>query len=225
MTLDLGAVSDPRLLLKNTPPPPYYVSPWSQTVVVLFFHEFIFDVDKDAVAENERDHLLLMLLFLLYHICHHSFLKSCYLKKSFNFCVLSLFSFFNAFQNGQKFDTCLSSSEADVTLFTGGGRSLTSGLERETCRNAETCDRLNEAPQSLCPSIWRKPILLLSWDFDICLQEMLSPLANELQWDEQSCLLIQDPSREADLHTLPCQLILNLTQYFLLCHQQNVSLV
>lgn len=24
--------------------------------------------------------LLLSLLFLLYHICHHSFLKSCYLK-------------------------------------------------------------------------------------------------------------------------------------------------
>lgn len=45
--------------------------------------------------------LLLTLLFLLYHICCDSFLKSCYLKKCFNFCVLSLFSFFSAFKTGR----------------------------------------------------------------------------------------------------------------------------
>lgn len=136
MTLDLGAVSDLRPLLKTRH---HLHIMWACGVRQVIFSLLMFD-GEDGVAEDDGDvSLLLTLFFLLYHICHHSFLKSCYLKKCFNFCVLSLFCFFKAFKWAEV-GHLLSSWNSRRHIFKKWGRSLTSGLQRETCRNADSSE-------------------------------------------------------------------------------------
>lgn len=139
MTLDLGTVSDLRTA-SNTPPPPYSASPWSQTVSVFFYFMMIRMVLLRMIAVDNL--LLLSLLFLLYHICHHSFLKSCYLKKCSFFCVLSLFSFFNAFKNGQKFDIyCHSPKQSSHILEVRAQSDLRPlGGDMQKCRDLNQTD-------------------------------------------------------------------------------------
>lgn len=79
----------------------------------------------------ETDNLLLLLLtllFLLYHICRHSFLKSCYLKKCFNFCVVSLFYFFKAFKMGRNLTSVVLLGSMRDIFKKRGRRSVSSGL-------------------------------------------------------------------------------------------------
>lgn len=115
---------------------------------------------EDGVAEDDGgDSLLLTLFFLLYHICHHSFLKSCYLKKCFNFCVLSLFCFFKAFKMGRSSDICCRPAVTDVTYLRSEG-AVRPPASRG--RHAEMHRPVNEAWQPM-----GTPVLWLSWDFDV----------------------------------------------------------
>lgn len=93
--------------------------------------------------------LLLTLLFLLYHICCHSFLKSCYLKKCFHFCALSLFSFFSAFKTGRHLANVTYLSEGVVWPLEG---------DMQKCKD-KRC-RISAHP-------WTKLVFLLIWESDV----------------------------------------------------------
>lgn len=116
---------------------------------------FIFhDNNGDAKDDGHGAFFVLSLLFLLYHICHHSFIKSCYLKKCLNVCVLGLFSF-------------MFWKWADhVTYWRSQGAVWPSASRG---RHAEMQRRLTDWMKCCCLSAhhWQKPISLLCLTFDV----------------------------------------------------------
>lgn len=138
-------------------------------LVFFFFFMMIRMVLLRMVAIDNLS--LSSLLFLLYHICHHSFLKSCYLKKCFKFfCVLSLFSFsLMLLKMGRSLTSVVILSEADVTYLRNEGAvwpPTSRGRHAEMQRLVS--DWLKH--HGLSAHSRTKPILLLSWDSDVCLQ-------------------------------------------------------
>lgn len=128
--------------------------------------------------------LLLTLLFLLYHICCHSFLKSCYLKKCFHFCVLSLFSFFSAFKTGRHLANVTYLSEGVVWPPASRGRHAE--MQRQALQNF--CPSMNKTGVFAHLGVWR--VCIISGKLLLCL--LGSQLAGEALTDKQSCLIIQD---------------------------------
>lgn len=167
MTLDLGAVSDLRPLLKSRHHLHIMGAHGVQQLLLVFFSTISCLMMMRMVLLRRMEIVCWcwhVVVIPIVSICHHSFLKSCYLKKCFNFCVLSLFSFFNAFKMGRT----LTFSESDVTYLRREGAVWPPASRG---RHAEMQRLVTDwvKHRSLPAQPLMTPILLLSWGFDVCL--------------------------------------------------------